>query len=243
MHNLNEKTPPLSRRPDPADPCGSRVGAASQRPRPGPEGPPPLRGWKTHAGLLVATLWAVLLGGSGCAVRSVYVKPDFQQVDRQNLKRITVAVTPLPGAPAQASALLARMARRFVHQHKDFLAAEDQVIPSASAWKALCDGELHGVLRLQVHRLDRDDGALQVDMTADLLRCDSSVLVWKVEIDDENDSRDDNLKELASVYRREFGQVADTYAAPFFILVQAAFASLPSPQLTDEETMEKIEME
>ena len=36
---------------------------------------------------------------------------------------------------------------------------------------------------------------------------------------------------------------AEEYAAPFFIITQAAFESLPSPKLTDEETMEKIELD
>jgi probable lipoprotein (TIGR04455 family) len=98
-------------------------------------------------------------------------------------------------------------------------------------------------VRVMVAKLKSQGGDLSVDMTADLQRCDSGALVWKVEIDDTNEQKNADLKELANVYRREFGAVADALAAPFFVVLKQAFDSLPSPVLTDEETMEKIELE
>ena len=194
-----------------------------------------------HIALL--TLLALGLCAPGCAVRSVYVTPGFDLKDKNEVKRLAVGATPIPGQPARAAELLARMALRHVNQHKDYIAVDDQVLKAASGWKALCGDEIHGVVRVMVARLKSRGGDLTVDMTADLQRCDSGALVWKVEIDDTNEQNNEDLKELASVYRREFGQVADALAAPFFVLLKQAFDSLPSPVLTDEETMEKIELE
>jgi probable lipoprotein (TIGR04455 family) len=189
-------------------------------------------------------LLALCALGSGCAVRSVYVKPDFEQTDRQTLKRVAVAATPLPGAPAETASLLARIARRYVHQHKDYLATGDQALAQAGAWRALCNQDgLHGVLRVMVKTLEDRGSKLTLEMTADLLRCDSGVTVWRVEIRDTNDTQDTDLKELAGVYAREFGELARRYAAPLFIAVKTGFDSLPSPVLDDEETMEKISMD
>ncbi len=193
--------------------------------------------------LKLLLLFCLGLWASGCAVRSVYVKPDFQAKERHDLKRLVVSATPIPGQPARAAELLASMSRSHVNQHKDYLAVDYKVLKQSSAWKALCEEEVHGVVRVMVAKLKSAGGDLTVDMTADLQRCDSGVLVWKVEIDDTNEQKNEDLKELASVYRREFGKVADALAAPFFVLIKAAFESLPSPVLTDEETMEKIEME
>lgn len=195
--------------------------------------------------LLILSLGAM---ASGCAVRSVYVKPDFEQVDRQNLKRVLVSATPIPGQPAKAAELLASMSRRHINQHKDYLAVDYEVLKDAAKWKALCkvqedDEPVHGVVRVMVAKLLADGGDLTVDLTADLQRCDSGALVWKVEADLTNDQKDEDLKELANVYRKEFGALADSLAAPFFLVIRAAFDSLPSPVLTDEETMEKIELE
>jgi len=190
------------------------------------------------ASLITASLFA-----SGCAVRSVYVKPDFERTDKLEVKRLAVGATPIPGQPEKAAELLARMALRHINMHKDYLATEEAVLASPALWRKLCSGEIHGVVRVMVAKLLSEDGDLTVDMTADLQRCDSSALVWKVEIDKTSEQKDEDLKELASVYRREFGEVADALAAPFFILLKLAFESLPSPVLTDEETMEKIELE
>ncbi len=184
-----------------------------------------------------------LLCSSGCAVRSVYVKPDFERTDRLTLKRVFVAATPLEGAPQEAARLLARMAHRHVHQHKDYLVAGDGVLARPEAYRERCAEGLQGVVRVMVRSMKAGAQELTLDMSADLLRCDTGATVWRVEIRDTNDQRDADLKELAGVYAREFGEVARQYAAPFFIVVKAAFASLPSPKLTDEETMEKISMD
>jgi len=199
---------------------------------------------------------------SGCAVRSSYIKPDFPGVDRLDLKRIAVVATPLKGAPPRTAELLARISRRFIHQHKDYLAVSDGVLQDAKTWKQLCAPKkdanastsqpssqpasapkLHGVVRVMVSSIKQDAEDLTVDMVVDLRRCDSGVLVWKVEIDDTNEKKDEDLSKLAGVYKEEFGQAAEQYAAPFFIVVKTAFESLPSPKLTEEETMEKIEMD
>lgn len=192
-----------------------------------------------------ALLILLVLGVSapGCAVRSVYVKPDFEKTDKLQVKRLAVGATPIAGQPAKAAELLARMTLRHVNMHKDYIAVEDQALPTADGWKALCGEQIHGVVRVMVAKLKSEGGDLSVDMTADLQRCDSGALVWKVEINDTNQQKNADLKELANVYRREFGAVADALAAPFFVVLKQAFDSLPSPVLTDEETMEKIELE
>ncbi len=59
----------------------------------------------THTRPLLPLLLLAALSG-GCAVKSVYVKPDFERVDKKNLKRLAVAATPLPSAPKEAAALL-----------------------------------------------------------------------------------------------------------------------------------------
>ena len=214
--------------------------------------------------LTLTALLVLAALGSGCAVRSTYIKPDFPRVDRLDLKRIAVMATPLADAPPRAAELLARMSRRFIHQHKDYLAVSDGVLQDASAWKQLCAPKkpasppasqpssqpasqpapgLHGVVRVMVSSIKQDAEDLTVDMVVDLRRCDSGVLVWKVEIDDTNEKKDEDLSKLAEVYKEEFGPVAEKFAAPFFIVVKTAFDSLPSPKLTEEETMEKIEMD
>ncbi|MCA9672159.1 MAG: MXAN_6521/LA_1396 family lipoprotein [Myxococcales bacterium] len=182
-------------------------------------------------------------GASGCAVKSVYVKPDFAKVDKFNLKRIAVVATPLKSAPEVAAKLLARIARRYVLQHKDWLALREGVLAKPDDWKSECKDKARGVLRVMVRTLREDKSDLFVDAVADLRRCDTGALIWRVEIRDTNEKKDDDLSKLAAVYKDEFGDTAKKYAAPFFVVVKTAFDSLPSPKLTEAETMEKIELE
>jgi len=196
----------------------------------------------TRTAALLALLALGLLGG-GCAVRFQYVRPDFARVDAHSLKRVVVVATPLSGAPPRAAALLARMAARYVQQHKDYLVMDDTTIPTAGAWKQACGQEIHGVVRVMMARILQEGDDLTLDMSADLRRCKDGVVVWSVAIRDTNEMGDEDLTQLARVYEREFGAAARRYAGPFFIAVQTAFESLPSPVLTDEETLEKISME
>ena len=75
------------------------------------------------ASLITASLFA-----SACAVRSVYVKPDFERTDKLEVKRLAVGATPIPGQPEKAAELLARMALRHINMHKDYLATEEAVL-------------------------------------------------------------------------------------------------------------------
>jgi probable lipoprotein (TIGR04455 family) len=184
----------------------------------------------------------VALLGTGCVVKSVYVKPDFSATDRLTLKRLSVHATAVPGTPSptQAGALLARIARRYVHEHKDYIVVGDGALEGAERWRSRCAGKVQGVVRILATKIVEDARKLSLDFSADLLRCDTGATVWRVVIRDRHRKSDDDLRELASVYKREFGAIAESLAAPFFVAVKAAFESLPSPQLTDEETMEKI---
>ena len=69
------------------------------------------------------------------------------------------------------------------------------------------------------------------------------MVVWRVTFKGTNEMGDEDLSELDKVYKREFGEAAERFAGPFFIAVKSTFESLPSPKLTDEETLEKISMD
>jgi probable lipoprotein (TIGR04455 family) len=199
----------------------------------------------TWKGPVCRTPWALilLLALGGCAVRSVFVKPDYATTERLTLKRIGVYATPLRNAPPQAAQLLARIARRYILQHKDYLAQRDGVIETSASWRGKCDQPVHGIVTVAVNALKLTEKSLTLDASMTLRRCTTGTTIWRVEIRDTNDRQDADLAQLAKVYRAEFGEVADSYAAPFFIAIKSAFKSMPSPQLTEEEVMEKISLD
>ena len=61
--------------------------------------------------------------------------------------------------------------------------------------------------------------------------------------DDECRSGNEDLRNMTAVYREKYGKIADVYAAPVFTLVQDLIKTMPDPALSDDEEMEKIELE
>jgi probable lipoprotein (TIGR04455 family) len=178
----------------------------------------------------------------GCTV-CAYVKPDFAKTDRHSLKRIGIYVTRTEAAPLKAYRLLARMTRRSILQYKDYLAAEEGLLYGAKRWQKKCNEELDGILAVEVEEIADLGTETAFTATFILRRCKDNVVVWKAEGRVVNEKKDTDLAELAKVYEDEYGQVAQRYAAPFFVLVKAAIATLPSPKLNDEEIMEKIALD
>jgi probable lipoprotein (TIGR04455 family) len=55
-------------------------------------------------------------------------------------------------------------------------------------------------------------------------------------------SDDEDLQQLVGVYKNQLGDPAKKYAAPLFALLKDLLEELPSPELTDDEVLEKIEL-
>lgn len=178
----------------------------------------------------------------GCTV-CAYVKPDFAKTDRHTLKRVGVYVTRTDAAPLKAYQLLARMTRRSMLQYKDYLAAAEGLLYGADRWQSKCSEDLDGVVSVEVEEIADLGKEIAFTATFILRRCKDGVVVWKADGRTVSETNDADLAELAKVYRAEYGQIAERLAAPFFVLVKAAIATLPSPKLNDEEIMEKIALD
>src|SRR4051812_845583 len=99
----------------------------------------------------------------GCAtVKNSFTRPDYEQVDKQRVKRLVVVTRPLPDGKQPVGELWSLIARQYVNQNRDFLVKQNltQAEPADdAALKALCTEGIEGVLLLAPQVKRTSEGA------------------------------------------------------------------------------------
>jgi probable lipoprotein (TIGR04455 family) len=192
---------------------------------------------------LVLVLGLTLL--SGCAtVKSSHIRPDYETVDKTQVKRLVVVTQPLPDGKPEVGELWSLIARRYVNQNRDFIARSNVALagnPEDTSFKGLCVENLEGVLWLSPD-VKRTGKGLEAAVKAQLVRCRDGQEVWGAEAAGSWPSEDERYKELIAQYTSELGPEVSPYVAPTFRLLSATLDTLPRPQLNDAEVDEKIEL-
>jgi probable lipoprotein (TIGR04455 family) len=192
---------------------------------------------------LALVLGLVLL--AGCAtVRSSRVRPDYETVDKTQVKRLAVVTQPLPEGKQEIGELWSLIARRYVNQNRDFIAKANLAIagnPEDTSHKGLCVEGIEGILWLSPD-VKRSGKGVEAAVKAQLLRCRDGQEVWAAEAAGSWPSEDERYKELTVQYTGELGDGVAPYVGPTFRLLSATLDTLPRPQLNDADVEEKIEL-
>jgi probable lipoprotein (TIGR04455 family) len=185
----------------------------------------------------------VLLVASSAACSSVgfsRVADDFGTAHQSSLFRLHVVVAPAPAGDVRVGEMTAKMAQRYVNQHRDYIAKAVSVASQLEA--SACGDGIEGVLHLHASALRNEDGA-QVHMVGRLLRCSDNVIVWEADVADEWDADDANLIQVRAQYVRENGASVEPFVAPIFHALRGLLDTLPRPKLEKEADIdEKIEV-
>ncbi|MFL5356532.1 MXAN_6521/LA_1396 family lipoprotein [Archangium sp.] len=192
---------------------------------------------------LALVLGLVLLAGC-TTVKSSRVRPDYETVDKTQVKRLAVVTQPLPDGKKEVGELWSLVARRYVNQNRDFIAKANVALdgnPEDPAFKGLCVENLEGILWLSPD-VKRTGNGVEASVKAQLLRCRDGQEVWAAQAAGSWPSEDERYKELTAQYTSELGPEVSPYVAPTFRLLSATLDTLPRPQLNDEEVTEKIEL-
>lgn len=182
---------------------------------------------------------------TACAtVKNSFTRPDYEQVDKERVKRLVVVTQPLPDGKQALGELWSLIARQYVNQNRDFLVKQNltQAEPATPAsLKALCIEGIEGVLLLDPQvKLNKDD--VDVAVRARLMRCADSEDVWSAEAAGSWGSRDEKFRERAAQYVQQLGPEVEPYVVPSYKLLQATLDTLPNPKLNDQDVDEKIEL-
>jgi probable lipoprotein (TIGR04455 family) len=190
-------------------------------------------------------LAAGLLGLAACGpVKSKYVRPDYEQVDKKQIKRLVVVTQPLPDGKPAVGELWSLVARQWVNQNRNFLVKSNLSLPERPgdlSFKGLCVEGLEGVLWLDPEVRRSGDG-VEAAVKARLLRCSDGEDVWRSEAAGSWGSEDDLYRERAAQYVQQLGEEVGPYVVPTYKLLKATLDTLPNPELTDSDIEEKIEL-
>lgn len=192
---------------------------------------------------LVLVLGLAML--AGCAtVKSHRLRPDYETVDKTQVKRLAVVTQPLPDGKQAVGDLWSLIARRYVNQNRDFIAKANTALsgaPQDATFKAQCAEGIEGILWLSPDVKQAGKG-VEASVKAQLLRCRDGEEVWAAEAAGSWPSEDARYKELTAQYTGELGPEVTPYVAPTFRLLSATLDTLPKPALSDADVNEKIEL-
>lgn len=193
---------------------------------------------------------------SGCAnvVRSTYLRPDYDQVDKTKTARLVIIIQPHPGDQPKVAELWARMARRYVHLKRQYIikAHTTSAQPaSAFAVQTVCtdaqkdlgeEERVEGVLWIEPTVLKGDEEGLKFDAGAKarLLRCSDGSEVWSAEGQGEFDSASATTLRQSWDYAAELGAEVGPYVAPSWELLRPILDTLPDVVLDEAGVEEKV---
>lgn len=192
----------------------------------------------------LASLLALSFLAACATVKNTRLRGDYDQTDRQKVKRLVVVTQPLPEGKQSVGDLWSLLARRYVNQKREFLARSQVALagaPQDPTFKALCVDGAEGILWLQP-TLERKGKGVETSVKAQLLRCTDGQEIWGTEAAGSWDSEDKKFLELKAQYVEELGAEVGPYVAPSFQVLKAALDTLPNPTLTEEDISEKIEL-
>lgn len=190
---------------------------------------------KTTVGWILLTLGTV-----ACSyVDYDYLQPRYRPANDDTVKRIAVAAW----APAEHQPLaqvLAQVGSDRIKLRKNYLVYTQAVV--TRDWSETC-GDRQGVLMLRPLDVRRTSTDTTLNLSAALYDCRTGALVWEVRGDTTHEAGDADLAQTVSTYRQSLGEDATPYIATAFVLLQDLLDAAPNPDLSDDDIMEKIELE
>ena len=192
----------------------------------------------SRVGAVAATIAATL----GCSVvKSSRIRDDWQQVDRQRVKRLVVVTSPLPDGNERVAEMWSAIAARHVDLKRDFI-IKDKMARGGGAMetRSLCGAGIEGVLWLAPD-VKRAGNGIEAAVDEKLVRCADGEEVWSARAAGSWESFESGLQQTIQDYTAQFGTEVQPYVAASYHLLRAALDTLPNPVLTEEDQTDKIE--
>ena len=190
--------------------------------------------------LIACTVISITLVSFACtSVHRRFMAEGYKKNPEQMIKRIVMISEPFP-QNQDLTRLVSAMTRDLIRTNRNYLvygilSTEQEV---AEACKT-CDG----ILKMSVGRADAVGEYIDLEITGELRRCSDKSVVWSATARASGKSRNRSLENLVQNYIEKHGNQAEIYAAPAFNVIDDLVEAMPNPDLTEDELMEKIEIE
>jgi len=190
--------------------------------------------------LIACTVISLALLSFACtSVRRQYILKNYTNNPGQMVKRIVIISKPFPQEKDLAG-LVSAMTRDLIKTNRNYL-----VYGTLSTEREVAEAckTRDGVLKMWVDRADAVGEHIDLEITGELRRCSDNAVVWSATARNSGKSRNRSLKNLVQSYVQEYGNQAEVYAAPAFNIIEDLVETMPNPELTEDELMEKIDLE
>ena len=189
---------------------------------------------------IASTVISIMLVSFACSsVRHRFIVEGYKKNPEQMIKRIVIISEPSPQNRGLA-ALISDMTRDLIRTNRNYL-----VYGTVSTEREVAEAckTRDGVLKMSVVRADAVGNHVDLEITGELGRCSDKSVVWNATARASGKSRNRSLKNLVQNYAEKHGNQAEVYAAPAFKIIEDMVETMPNPELTEGELMEKINLE
>jgi len=189
---------------------------------------------------IASTVISIMLVSFACSsVRHRFIVEGYKKNPGQMIKRIVIISEPSPQNRGLA-ALISDMTRDLIRTNRNYL-----VYGTVSTEREVAEAckTRDGVLKMSVDRADAVGNHVDLEITGELGRCSDKSVVWNATARASGKSRNRSLKNLVQNYVEKHGNLAEVYAAPAFKIIEDMVETMPNPELTEDELMEKINLE
>jgi probable lipoprotein (TIGR04455 family) len=190
--------------------------------------------------LIACTVISIALVSFACtSVRRQFIVQGYTRNPGQMVKRIVIISEPSP-QNKDLTGLISAIARDLIRTNRNYLvygtlSTEREVVEACKT--------RDGVLKMWVGRADAVGEHIDLEITGELRRCSDNAVIWSATARNSGKSRNRSLKNLVQSYVEEYGNQAEVYAAPAFNIIEDIVETMPNPELTEDELMEKIDLE
>jgi len=189
---------------------------------------------------IACTVISIMLVSFACSsVHHRFIVEGYRKGPGQMIKRIVIITKPCTQNRGLAG-LISAMTRDLIRTNRNYLVygivSTEREVPEACK---TCDG----VLKMSVDRADAVGERIDLEITGELRRCSDKSVVWSATARASGKSRNRSLKNVVQNYVEKHGNQAEVYAAPAFNIIEDIVETMPNPELTEDELMEKIDLE
>jgi probable lipoprotein (TIGR04455 family) len=189
---------------------------------------------------IACTVISFLLVSFACtSVHRRSIVKGYEKNPGTMIKRIVI-ISKLPSQSTDLAGLISAITRDLIKTNRNYL-----VYGTVSTEREVAEAckTRDGVLKMTVERADVMGEHIHLEITGELRRCSDNSVVWSVTARASGKSRDRSLKNLVQHYVKEYGNEAEVYAAPAFNIIEDIVETMPNPELTENDLMEKIDLE
>ena len=158
-------------------------------------------------------------------VKNLYVKNSYDPDAPGGVKKIRLFIRRHEGAP-EITLLITAIARDHMKYRKNYNIRDAGIAESPSHEEC---GGIDGIIVFTIlNGLRKGDGT-SLRLKGELLRCPSREILWSGETNGSGLVPDDDVTGLVSIYRRDFGETALTFAASGFLQIRELLDTMPEP--------------